>query len=563
VLVVLSPEGDLANGVGAPLVNGALSSAPGRFQVADDPSTPCPAILDATKMGFIGAAVNEPDAWACADSHQPPALSSINVQLLPGHILNSQLLARLGCNDYAMVCNYSHFAHNAASSLIVNASEAADITRSFRAQIVKDIQDPAARASTGHHCDEVTWKEYQRRVFNTLHFLQDATSEHHANGNMHCTPASWLPGLQLGNQFRFSRVAQCQKWLAATSIAVNRTISCDSELGTLFKPSLAFSTLIAGCIAQVGGACMGLERLLYHHCNLTNKTLSCTGPRSDHCNGYSEYCEGELCSGGGEDYRGLAAQASVAEIDEAFHDWASVCKEPDDPCDPNQCQTSCERSTTLLDPSLTAVGYCVNESSLDDACTLHQCRCAVDDGSGSSCGGPGQPCCKNGSGCTGGQCDPRRNFCSVACGTAGAVCCEAPGVLPCGPGLNCVTTTCGNGAIGVCSPVIDFYTIESFTAPPGVSSGTYTQTFPGTITSIHVTIESGSADEIGYVGGLLVTDVPPPCGGVGQVLAPVDVTSQVTVDGNTASVVLSAENDCCCSSGWGNAVLHWQGTVGP
>jgi hypothetical protein len=52
------------------------------------------------------------------------------------------------------------------------------------------------------------------------------------------------------------------------------------------------------------------------------------------------------------------------------------------------------------------------------------------------------------------------------------------------------------------------------------------------------------------------------------VVAPVDVTSQVTVSGNTASFVLRAQENCCCFTGWGsatefgrqNAKFHWEVT---
>jgi hypothetical protein len=56
-----------------------------------------------------------------------------------------------------------------------------------------------------------------------------------------------------------------------------------------------------------------------------------------------------------------------------------------------------------------------------------------------------------------------------------------------------------------------------------------------------------------FVGGTLVTDVPDACSRVGIVTAPVDVTDQVAINGNTASFVLRAMENCCCFTGWGSA----------
>jgi len=118
-------------------------------------------------------------------------------------------------------------------------------------------------------------------------------------------------------------------------------------------------------------------------------------------------------------------------------------------------------------------------------------------------------------------------------------------------------------------PVDDM--VEYTYSVPSAGVGTFadcpiSRTFPDPISDIRVTIVSGTADDIGFVGSLQVTDAPPSCANVGSVQAPVDVTSQVTVDGNTASLVLRALENCCCVTGWGqatqsdrsNAVLHWE-----
>ncbi len=92
-----------------------------------------------------------------------------------------------------------------------------------------------------------------------------------------------------------------------------------------------------------------------------------------------------------------------------------------------------------------------------------------------------------------------------------------------------------------------------------------TRTFGAPIQDIQVIIESGQADDIGYVGNTQVTDTKPMCAAIGEVTAPVDVTSQVTVNGNVATLTLRAQENCCCETGWGeatapgrlNAKLHW------
>lgn len=97
-----------------------------------------------------------------------------------------------------------------------------------------------------------------------------------------------------------------------------------------------------------------------------------------------------------------------------------------------------------------------------------------------------------------------------------------------------------------------------------------TRTFDAPIVSLTLTIVGGRADDIGYVGGRLVTSIPPMCADVGTVTAPVDVSDQVTINGNTATFTLRAQENCCCVTGWGtatqgdraNARFRWDVTLG-
>ncbi|NOS69667.1 MAG: tandem-95 repeat protein [Verrucomicrobia bacterium] len=99
-----------------------------------------------------------------------------------------------------------------------------------------------------------------------------------------------------------------------------------------------------------------------------------------------------------------------------------------------------------------------------------------------------------------------------------------------------------------------------------------TRTFAAPIKSIKLSIVSGTADDVGYVGNILVT---PDSANVncqlGHVTNEVDVTSAVTVSRNTATLTLRARDTCCCNTGWGedtvggrlNARLHWQVELWP
>jgi len=122
------------------------------------------------------------------------------------------------------------------------------------------------------------------------------------------------------------------------------------------------------------------------------------------------------------------------------------------------------------------------------------------------------------------------------------------------------------------TPPVDDFTEHTYSVGAG-GIGTFAdlpvqRTFNAPIKTIKLTIVSGQADDIGYVGSMLVTDVAPACRRVSAVVAPVDVTSQVTVSGNTASFVLRAQENCCCVTGWGsatefgrqNARFHWEVT---
>ncbi len=131
---------------------------------------------------------------------------------------------------------------------------------------------------------------------------------------------------------------------------------------------------------------------------------------------------------------------------------------------------------------------------------------------------------------------------------------------------------------GVFTNIISDFTEHTYVMPAGpigsFADCTITRKFAAPIKSIKVTIVSGTADDIGYVGETLVTPESfgtPVCWGVGRVTNVVDVSSQVAVGANIAALKLRAQENCCCVTGWGqetdnsrsNARLHWQVELWP
>jgi hypothetical protein len=121
---------------------------------------------------------------------------------------------------------------------------------------------------------------------------------------------------------------------------------------------------------------------------------------------------------------------------------------------------------------------------------------------------------------------------------------------------------------------VDDFTEYTYSVPAGpigsFADFPVTRTFAQPIQSLKLYIVAGRADDIGYVGGTLVTSVVPSCSDVGTVTSVQEVTDQVTISGNTASFMLRAQENCCCVTGWGtatqgdraNARFHWVVTIG-
>lgn len=91
--------------------------------------------------------------------------------------------------------------------------------------------------------------------------------------------------------------------------------------------------------------------------------------------------------------------------------------------------------------------------------------------------------------------------------------------------------------------------------------GTYatcqiTRVFSGQIRSLTLQIHEGRFDDVGYVGSTRVTSYwGNTCHqGNGDFLGLQDVSNQVTINGNTATVKVNALETCCCYTGFGQDV---------
>ena len=463
---VVGREPQFANGIGGPLVDGGALTAGAdgappsnlpRFLIPSPPNVAecdygVPASMpagcvpatcsystttsyenscgDVTDMGE-GEAVNEPDYWACLDPREPPMMIAANAFLSPGQSAFASVLTLIpGASAAAMACNWNHFASNPGLESDPNndASSALSLTLAWADELPSSIE-----AGAGELCTIATWKKYLHRVDNALHFAQDATCEHHALGNVVCNDSSANPIFVVDPLYDFSSNT-CLTWLLEASGKASGTspsIPCDQAVVVSSTPpnvtlNTKMSGLLLGCTIGSSIACMGLERTLRHHCgdskvvpDVEVKSIRCAGAENGHTDSLAPggtWCEGEPYRAGGQDFLQSAWTASQPILEQTAKRWATVCKEPDDPCDPAQCDTWCLRSAgaTQADAGSSVApltqGYCLNDQP-DPACVLHKCRCGTID----ECGATGQPCCIAGPRCT----DPG-TACSAATGKCGA-----------------------------------------------------------------------------------------------------------------------------------------------
>jgi hypothetical protein len=432
-IVGLSDE--FKNGVGAPLLNGVPQV--GKFFIRTDGRDDCPYESSngfgngCAYISINGLSINEPDDWACLDDRQPPKMNLANGRVAPVSSVVATALKSIGIHQVAMVCNWNHFDSNTALDFAQNrdAAGAHALTLEWAEEIPKRLE--AFGAGDGLACDNKTWETYYARIGNALHYTQDQASEHHAEGNLVCGNTTFATRLHFNPLHRFSENRVCMRWLTDTLEEVTRnnsTFTCDDQVVAPLDPAhptrrelnttmLFLATacgLENGVISHSPVVCMGLERTLRHHCRLEReKSIECAGPPSDNQSATDEfqYCEGELYARhGGEDFIAKAVEASVPVIEKAARRWAEVCKEPDDPCDPQQCTDWCHRTGgRVVDGNKALTGYCVNSGAGDERCVLHECLCAWEE----MCGITGMPCCKSDTPCQSSddECGPATGRC--------------------------------------------------------------------------------------------------------------------------------------------------------
>jgi len=423
----LAGEDEFANGVGGP----TSGTRPGLFQIFKGTSGEdmCPLTCntsedkDCPRSEVNGRAINAPDDWGCLSSEQSPTMIGLNARLAPKQAVAATVGLKLLSSQLAMACNYSHFKANPALLSAYSAPKVGETTYEWARKIVDGIRDGCESI-----CGTAEFETYYRRVVNAIHYFQDMESEHHAVGNVACDENSGL-GFPPGGILEFLSVNACQDFIVSSINGMTGTdpeIHCDmSVVDKPETPGAAISlngdmiNLRIACNGNFSLACMGMERVFRHHCKFPDvqKSIDCSGPRGDHSACSERYCEGEINSGGGQDFLSAATNVSVAVLREALEYWASVCTEPDDPCDTDQCTQWCKHQT-LGDNEMgpdgpfrscrsqdEVAGYCVN-SSPDPTCVLHTCECAPRD----ACGTTGQRCC------AGSTCNAAGDICSLQTG---------------------------------------------------------------------------------------------------------------------------------------------------
>ena len=344
--VQLQPE--FPQGVGAPVVN--CSPQQGRFTI--DTS------LDRADI------VNQPDVWYCNDG--PPKLVERNAQLMGTFWIPPTAYKALdpfpSCK-LAMACNYTHFASNPAF-VGLNADDAEKLTLDWAHEILDGID---AAPGGEWRCNTEGWTTYWNRVLAALHYAQDMEAEQHREGNSVCSPSETVP-TQVGMVPTFASRNLCWGFVNQAMIdAGTGALKCDNDVvGLSFAEAMRVL-----CRVGLSPACMGLERLIKHHCKYgAGRVVDCAGTEANHCAGQNPYyCEGELCpgqssSGAQDDFLTRATDVSVRVMELMADNWKARCKEPDVPCDPVQCDTWCRHSTFS-----TPVGSC---DATGGACA---CKC--------------------------------------------------------------------------------------------------------------------------------------------------------------------------------------------
>lgn len=336
-----------------------------------------------------GQKINEPDDWSCLDFRQPRSMLLANLEGAFGQSLLANLFAKAGVSAAAMACNYSHFVNN--SRLPPSDARDADSALNATWASAEDVLD-AIRAERFDEarCDAQTWRRYLERIYNALHFAQDATCEHHALGNVRCSFTSMNPLFSRNPILSFTEARSCGSWIAETLSKVGTSYPCDASVVEANAPEVLnndSATLFRMCNVGSSLACMGLERVLRHHCDLGDeqhrKTIVCEGEQRNHDPASKRgYCEGEpSASAGGEDFVAKAAEQSRLLLEKAGHAWAVVCGNPN-----NAGEVGAGGAGQVTSPHSEGGGGAGGDGSSGSA----QASGGMSDGAGSGGGGAGE-----------------------------------------------------------------------------------------------------------------------------------------------------------------------------
>ncbi len=442
-VAVVAAEPEFKDGLGSP-----------RFRVFDDSHG---------KGHEKEDAVNHPDDWACFDERQPPELTELHSKLGILTTFFTQELGTFGDCPLAMACNYTHFAQNPVG--LPTTADGHRITRLWADEIVANIEKTGRGLyvpGSLRFCNGEGWLTYWRRVLASLHYIQDNESEHHVDGNSVCDQRELIARFaDTGSVFDFGEVFKCDQWLSdrlAQMLAPSwsqceKTLACDGAVygKDQFKCDTASMTtrvIAAACFDGIRAACMGLERLIRHHCNMKpGKSFICAGPEADNCSdcvapdkcGHRYgYCEGEVCPScdaatcpgqGGENFVFKAKKVSVPILEDAARAWARVCKEPL-VCTPKECDLWCVKSKPAS-LGMVARGDCTGEGR-DCTCVCSE-TVISDMRSPASCGERREPPDAGAGAPDAGPACPPEALPNGSCQWGSLFCKGNKGIAPCNP----------------------------------------------------------------------------------------------------------------------------------
>ncbi len=281
----------------------------------------------------------------------------------------------------------------------LNASVAEAITLDWAREILTQIRSED-RSERTTFCNDDGWKKYWKRVIDALHFTQDSVTVQHATGNERCGPSSAIPDFNgPGEQFKFSEFRECVDFNYGQFFLKRMgELPCDDELSNSVVEKMQLV-----CDFGYATGCMGLERTIRHHCAVASAQAH-SNARGRHrtlqerlrwevgVHDRSNRGQCLLLRGRGMPWSwwrwaGLPHrrhQRQQTVDDHHGRRVAKVCREPDVPCQPMQCDTWCDRSAGEFGwCEIVEGGSCVcncSEAPFDTALKPTAAQCGTDSG---------------------------------------------------------------------------------------------------------------------------------------------------------------------------------------